>query len=141
MVLMSDVGLIAIMLAAFLLAIGLVRLLGRLINPGAPNGWADDPPDTSEASPADAASRTSAGPASPDRAGRGDRPRDRGAVRRGRPSRAAPGEGEEPARRRAAGARDRAPGGAPGLRETRPAADGQDPGHVRGRDRQRDHDD
>jgi hypothetical protein len=63
MVLMGDVGLVAIMLAAFLLAIGLVRLLGRLIDPGAPNGWADDPPDTSEAGPA---SGTSVGPAAPD---------------------------------------------------------------------------
>jgi hypothetical protein len=59
----SDVGLTAIMLAAFLLAIGLVRLLGRLIDPDGPDGWADDPPDTSEAGPA---SGTSAGPASPD---------------------------------------------------------------------------
>jgi hypothetical protein len=51
---MSDVGLIAIMLAAFLLAIGLVRLLGRLIDPGAPGGgWADEPTDTSQADVAD----------------------------------------------------------------------------------------
>ena len=63
---MGDVGLVAIMLAAFLLAIGLVRLLGRLIDPDAPNGWADEPPDTSEAGPADAASGTSVGPAAPD---------------------------------------------------------------------------
>ncbi|HMD92750.1 MAG TPA: hypothetical protein VKG80_08900 [Trebonia sp.] len=40
-------GLIAIMLAAFLLAIGLVRLIGRLIDSDAPDGWAD-PPDTSD---------------------------------------------------------------------------------------------
>jgi hypothetical protein len=60
---MGDVGLITIMLAAFGLAIGLVRLLGRLIDPGAPNGWADDSPDTGEADQADG---TSDGPASPD---------------------------------------------------------------------------
>jgi hypothetical protein len=42
---MGDVGLIAIMLAAFLLAIGLVRLIGRLIDSDAPDGWADDPPE------------------------------------------------------------------------------------------------
>jgi hypothetical protein len=47
---MSDVDLITAMLAAFLLAIGLVRLLGRLIDPGAPGGgWADEPPDASRA--------------------------------------------------------------------------------------------
>ena len=45
---MSDVGLIAILLAAFLLAIGLVRVLGRLIDSdAAEDGWADEPPDTS----------------------------------------------------------------------------------------------
>jgi hypothetical protein len=42
---MSDVGLIAIILVAFALAIGLVRVLGRLINSGAPD-WADEPTDT-----------------------------------------------------------------------------------------------
>lgn len=47
---MSDVGLIATLLAAFLLAIGLLRLLGRLIDSGAPDGWACKPPDTSGAS-------------------------------------------------------------------------------------------
>ena len=46
---MSDVGLIAIMLAAFALAIGLVRVLGRLIDSDAPDGWADEPPDTDDA--------------------------------------------------------------------------------------------
>jgi hypothetical protein len=52
---MSDVGLIAIMLAAFLLAIGLVRLLGRLIASGAQGrGWADAP-DTGQAALADPA--------------------------------------------------------------------------------------
>jgi hypothetical protein len=48
MVLMGDVGLIAIMLAAFGLAIGLVRLIGWLIDLDAPDGWADEPPDTGE---------------------------------------------------------------------------------------------
>ena len=44
---MSDVGLIAILVAAFLLAIGLVRALGRLIDSdAAEDGWADEPPDT-----------------------------------------------------------------------------------------------
>jgi hypothetical protein len=47
---MSDVGLITTMLAAFLLAIALVRLLGRLIDPHATGGgWADKPPDASRA--------------------------------------------------------------------------------------------
>jgi len=54
---MGDVGLVAIMLAAFGLAIGLVQLIGRLIDPDAPDGWADDPPDTDAAG---------SGPASPD---------------------------------------------------------------------------
>jgi hypothetical protein len=43
---MSDVGLIVIILAFFALAIGLVRALGRLIDSGAPDGWADEPPNT-----------------------------------------------------------------------------------------------
>jgi hypothetical protein len=43
---MSDVGLIAIMVAAFALAIGLVQVLGRLIDSGGRDGWADEPPDT-----------------------------------------------------------------------------------------------
>ncbi len=47
---MSDIGLIAILLAAFALAIGLVRVLGALIESDAPDGWVDEPPDT--ASPA-----------------------------------------------------------------------------------------
>jgi hypothetical protein len=57
---MSDVGLIAILLAAFLLAIGLVRLLDRLIGSGAPDdGWADGPPDTNGTDPAGSADGTS----------------------------------------------------------------------------------
>ena len=57
---MSDVGLIAIMLAAFLLAIGLVRLLGRLIDSDAPDdGWADGPPGTGGTDPASTAHGTS----------------------------------------------------------------------------------
>jgi hypothetical protein len=60
---MRDLDLIVIMLAAFLLAIGLVRLIGRLIDSDAPNLWADDPRDASEP---DAASGASAGPASVD---------------------------------------------------------------------------
>jgi hypothetical protein len=44
---MSDVGLIVIMLAAFGLAIGLVRGLDRLISKDAAHGdLADEPPDT-----------------------------------------------------------------------------------------------
>jgi hypothetical protein len=47
---MSDVGLIAIILAAFGLAIWLVRVLGGLIisedGGGDGDGWADEPPDT-----------------------------------------------------------------------------------------------
>jgi hypothetical protein len=42
----SDIALIAILLAAFALAIGLVRALGRLIDSDAPDGWADEPLDT-----------------------------------------------------------------------------------------------
>jgi hypothetical protein len=42
----SDAVLIAILLAAFALAIGLVKVLGRLIDPGGQDGWADEPPDT-----------------------------------------------------------------------------------------------
>jgi len=62
----SDVGFIAIMLAAFGLAIGLVRLLGRLIDSGAPDGWADDPLDAGETGPDGG---TSVSPASPDPGG------------------------------------------------------------------------
>jgi hypothetical protein len=59
---MSDVGLIAILLAAFLLAIGLVRLLGRLSGSGAPgDGWADEPPDTGGTDPAGAGTVTNPG--------------------------------------------------------------------------------
>lgn len=43
---MGDVGLIVILAAAFALAVGLVQLLGRLINSGAQDDWADEPPDT-----------------------------------------------------------------------------------------------
>jgi len=43
---MSDVTLIAIMVAAFALAIGLVQVLGRLIDSGGRDDWADEPPDT-----------------------------------------------------------------------------------------------
>jgi hypothetical protein len=43
---MSDVGLIVIILAFFALAIGLVRALNRLIDSDAPDGWADEPPNT-----------------------------------------------------------------------------------------------
>jgi hypothetical protein len=44
---MSNVALIAILVAAFLLAIGLVRGLDRLINKNvALGGLADEPPDT-----------------------------------------------------------------------------------------------
>jgi hypothetical protein len=47
---MTDVALIAILVAAFALAIGLVRALGRLIDPDAPDGWADEPQDTATSS-------------------------------------------------------------------------------------------
>jgi hypothetical protein len=57
---MSDAGLIAILLAAFLLAAGVVRLLSRLIESGAPDaGWAGLP-DTAGTDPADTANSTSA---------------------------------------------------------------------------------
>jgi hypothetical protein len=43
---MSDAALAAIMVAFFLLAIGLVRLLDRMISRDAdPDGFADEPPD------------------------------------------------------------------------------------------------
>jgi hypothetical protein len=56
---MSDVGLIAIILVFFALAIGLVRVLGRLIDSGAPDDWADEPAD---AGPAGIANGASASP-------------------------------------------------------------------------------
>jgi len=43
---MSDAVLIAILLGAFALAIGLVHVLGRLIDSGGHDGWEDEPPDT-----------------------------------------------------------------------------------------------
>ena len=43
---MSDAVLIAVLLAAFALAIGLVQVLGRLIGFAGEDGWADEPPDT-----------------------------------------------------------------------------------------------
>jgi hypothetical protein len=43
---MSDAVLIVILLAAFGLAIGLVQVLGRLIDSGGQEGWADEPPGT-----------------------------------------------------------------------------------------------
>jgi hypothetical protein len=49
---MSNVGLIAIMLAAFLLVIGLIRVLDRFIESDASDGWAK-PPDTNGTGPAD----------------------------------------------------------------------------------------
>ncbi|MGD0701035.1 MAG: hypothetical protein ABSA02_14250 [Trebonia sp.] len=58
---MGDVGLIAILLAVFLLAIGLIRLLGRLIDSGAPDdSWADEPLGTTTPDPASRAHGTSA---------------------------------------------------------------------------------
>jgi hypothetical protein len=45
---MTDVTLIAILLAFFGLAIGLVRVLGRMIEgDGEPEEFADEPPDAS----------------------------------------------------------------------------------------------
>jgi uncharacterized membrane protein len=47
---MSDVLLAAIMVAFFVLAIGLVRVLGRMIDHDTDHdGFADEPPDTSGA--------------------------------------------------------------------------------------------
>ena len=75
---MSDVGLIAIFLAAFLLAIGLVQLLDRLIRSGVPDdGWADGPPGTDGTDPASTADGTGA---TADPGGRGDRSRYRDAA-------------------------------------------------------------
>ena len=46
---MSDVLLAAIMVAFFVLAIGLVRVLGRIIDHDTdPDGFTDEPPDTNE---------------------------------------------------------------------------------------------
>ena len=52
---MSDAVLIAILLAAFALAIGLVQVLGRLIDSGGRDGLGGEPPDTggTRADPAD----------------------------------------------------------------------------------------
>ncbi len=47
---MSDAALAAIMVAFFVLAIGLVHVLDRMISGDAhPEGFADEPPDTGEA--------------------------------------------------------------------------------------------
>jgi len=46
---MSDALLAAVMVAFFILAIGLVRVLGRMIDHDTdPDGFADEPPDTSD---------------------------------------------------------------------------------------------
>ncbi len=51
---MSDVLLCAILVAFFVLAIGLVRVLGRMIDRDAdPGGLADEPPDTEAAGTSD----------------------------------------------------------------------------------------
>ena len=55
---MTDVTLIAILLAFFGLAIGLVRVLGRMIEgDGDPSEFPDDPPDTNEPSDQSGGSR------------------------------------------------------------------------------------
>ena len=72
---MSDAVLIAILLAAFALAIGLVQVLGRLIDSGGRDGWDDEPPDTGGTRP------DTADPDVAARAGRCDRLRDRGSTR------------------------------------------------------------
>lgn len=59
---MGDVALIAVMLAAFAVAIGLVKVLGQLIEPGGRDDLADGPPD---------AGGTRLVPADPDVAGPG----------------------------------------------------------------------
>jgi hypothetical protein len=43
---MSDAVLVAILVAAFALAIGLVQVLSRLIDSGGRDGRPDEPPDT-----------------------------------------------------------------------------------------------
>jgi hypothetical protein len=62
---MSDVGLIAIILVFFALAIGLVRVLGRLIDSGAPDDWADEPTDADYADTANRAGIANGTSASP----------------------------------------------------------------------------
>ncbi|MFY9776906.1 MAG: hypothetical protein WAK28_20245 [Trebonia sp.] len=60
---MSDAVLIAILLAAFAFAIGLVQVLGRLIDSGGRDGW-DEPPDTGDTR-ADTADPDVTGPGRP----------------------------------------------------------------------------
>ena len=66
---MGDVLLVAIMVAFFVLAIGLVRVLGRMIDHDTDPELADEPPDTDDEaaeSPGNAAVTTSALPTIPD---------------------------------------------------------------------------
>jgi hypothetical protein len=50
---MSDVGFVAILVAFFVLAIIGVRVLGRMIDRDVdPEGFTDEPPDTSDAAQA-----------------------------------------------------------------------------------------
>ena len=50
---MSDVGFVAILVAFFVLAIAAVRVLGRIIDRDTdPEGFTDEPPDTSDAAQA-----------------------------------------------------------------------------------------
>ena len=41
---MGDVALIAVLIAAFALAVGLVKVIGLLVDSGGRDGWADEPP-------------------------------------------------------------------------------------------------
>jgi hypothetical protein len=45
----SDAVVTLVLVAAFALAIGLVQVLGRLIDSGGRDGWADEPPDAGTA--------------------------------------------------------------------------------------------
>jgi hypothetical protein len=55
---MSDILLCAILVASFVLAIGLVRVLGRMIDrDAAPEGLADEPPDVEPAGSSDSRGR------------------------------------------------------------------------------------
>jgi hypothetical protein len=90
---MSDAVPIAILLAAFALAIGLVQVLGRLIDSGGRDGWDDEPPDTggTRADTADPG-RHRPGPAAVTASATG------GPARRGRPSWATASQAPDPRR-------------------------------------------
>jgi len=60
----SDAVVTLVLVAAFALAIGLVQVLGRLIDSGGRDGWADEPPDAS-GTRTDTAGPDAAGPGRP----------------------------------------------------------------------------